>query len=120
MFCFLVAVLPLLRTPSDRVAHHFSPVLPTCCHGYHHHHHRTPGLSLLFVGSDGSPVDAFGLYGIVTLVCLCLDCIMNALGLVSMRLCAGLMGRRSAVHLPSLRCFSGMTLSQVPFYFSHT
>ncbi|XP_048032448.1 histidine--tRNA ligase isoform X1 [Megalobrama amblycephala] len=38
---------------------------------------------------------------------------MNALGLVSMRLCAGLMGRRSAAHLPSLRFSSGMTLSQI-------
>ncbi len=46
-------------------------------------------------------------------------CMMNALGLVSMRLCAGLMGRRSAGNLPSLRFSSGMTLTQVPFYFSH-
>ncbi|RXN29165.1 histidine--tRNA cytoplasmic isoform X1 [Labeo rohita] len=38
---------------------------------------------------------------------------MNALGLVSMRLCAGLMGRRSAVNLPFLRFSSGMTLSQI-------
>lgn len=112
MFCFLVAVLPLLRAPSDRVAHQFSPVLPACCHGYHHHHHLTPAISLLFVGLDDSPVDAFGLCGIVTLVCVCLDCIMNALGLF-----AGLMGRRAAVHLPSLRYASGMTLSQVPFSF---
>uniref|UniRef100_A0A8C2CEE8 histidine--tRNA ligase n=1 Tax=Cyprinus carpio TaxID=7962 RepID=A0A8C2CEE8_CYPCA len=45
---------------------------------------------------------------------------MNALGLVSMRLCAGLLGRRSAVNLPFLRFSSGMTSSQVPFYFSHS
>ncbi|KTF73557.1 hypothetical protein cypCar_00033243 [Cyprinus carpio] len=38
---------------------------------------------------------------------------MNALGLVSMRLCAGLMGRRSAVNLPFLRFSSGMTSSQI-------
>lgn len=72
MFCFLIAVMPLLRARSDRVAHHFSPVLPACWRGYHHHHHHhhrcTPGLSSLFVGSDGS--SAFGLYGIVILVCV--------------------------------------------------
>ncbi|XP_056328392.1 histidine--tRNA ligase isoform X1 [Danio aesculapii] len=38
---------------------------------------------------------------------------MAALGLVSMRLCAGLMGRRSAVCLHSLRVCSGMTISQI-------
>uniref|UniRef100_A0A672MXD7 histidine--tRNA ligase n=1 Tax=Sinocyclocheilus grahami TaxID=75366 RepID=A0A672MXD7_SINGR len=38
---------------------------------------------------------------------------MNALGLVSTRLCAGLMCRRSAVNLSSLRFSSGMTLSQI-------
>uniref|UniRef100_A0A671LCH4 histidine--tRNA ligase n=1 Tax=Sinocyclocheilus anshuiensis TaxID=1608454 RepID=A0A671LCH4_9TELE len=38
---------------------------------------------------------------------------MNALGLVSTRLCAGLMCRRSAVSLSSLRFSSGMTLSQI-------
>lgn len=68
MFCFLIAVMPLLWAPSDRVAHHFSPVLPACWCGYHHHHRCTPGLFSLFVGSDASP--AFGLHGIVILVCV--------------------------------------------------
>lgn len=100
MFCFLAAVMPLLLAPSDRVAHHFSPVLPACCHGYHqhHHHHRTPGISLLFVGLDRSPVDAFGPYGIVTGVCVCV------FGLRNERSGAGLRAPVCWTHGPSVCC----------------
>ncbi|XP_055034639.2 histidine--tRNA ligase isoform X2 [Misgurnus anguillicaudatus] len=38
---------------------------------------------------------------------------MNTLGLISMRMCAGLMGRRTITHLRSIRHSSGMTLSQI-------
>ncbi|KAA0709674.1 Histidine--tRNA ligase, cytoplasmic [Triplophysa tibetana] len=38
---------------------------------------------------------------------------MNTLGLISMRMCAGLMGRRTTMLLRSTRCSFGMTLSQI-------